>query len=174
MIGLIWAQAANRVIGRDGTLPWRLPEDLAHFKQVTSGATVVMGRKTWESLPASFRPLPGRRNVVVSRDPRAEFAGATAAGSPAAALDEAVAGGGPTWVIGGASIYAAALERADRLVITELEQEFAGDTWAPELPEHWRDRDGSGPPDWSTSSTGLRYRIRDLVRAGRPVPSPHQ
>jgi len=85
-IGLVWAQAANGVIGRDGTLPWRLPEDLAHFKALTTGATVVMGRTTWESLPPSFRPLPGRRNVVLSRSVR-ELPGADVTDSVAYALD---------------------------------------------------------------------------------------
>lgn len=70
MIGLVWAQSANGVIGRDGTLPWHLPEDLKHFRALTTGATVLMGRRTWESLPPRFRPLPGRRNVVLSRTPQ--------------------------------------------------------------------------------------------------------
>ena len=75
-IGLIWAQSTSGVIGRDGSIPWALPEDLAHFKRLTMGHTVVMGRRTWESLPVRFRPLPGRRNIVVSRNPdyRAEGA----------------------------------------------------------------------------------------------------
>ena len=68
-VGLIWAQSTSGVIGRDGTIPWSLPEDMAHFKRLTMGHTVVMGRRTWESLPVRFRPLPGRRNVVVSRNP---------------------------------------------------------------------------------------------------------
>jgi dihydrofolate reductase len=70
VIGLVWAQSANGVIGRDGTLPWHLPEDMARFRALTTGATVLMGRRTWESLPPRFRPLPGRRNLVLSRTPR--------------------------------------------------------------------------------------------------------
>jgi dihydrofolate reductase len=178
MIGLIWAQAANRVIGRDGALPWHLPEDLAHFKRTTSGATVVMGRKTWDSLPASARPLPGRRNVVLSRNPGTVLPGATVAGSLPGALAALSARSGnsahpglsgpsdeaDTWVIGGASVYVAALDLADQVVITQLESTFDGDTYAPELGPGWRERDDLAPSDWSTSTSGLRYRISYFVR----------
>jgi dihydrofolate reductase len=161
-IGLVWAQAANGVIGRDGTLPWRLPEDLAHFKRLTTGSTVVMGRKTWESLPASFRPLPDRKNVVLSGSAEAEFPGAVRVASLAEAFQE----GGQIWVIGGGTVYAAALDHADRVVVTELEQDFAGDTSAPALGSRWRvDEDSSPQVAWSTSKSGLRYRIRCFVRS---------
>lgn len=161
-IGLVWAQAANGVIGRDGTLPWRLPEDLAHFKRLTTGSTVVMGRKTWESLPPSFRPLPDRKNVVLSGSAQARFPGATRAGS----LVEAFQQDGPIWVIGGGAVYAAALEHADRVVVTELEQDFPGDTSAPALGSQWQvDEDSSPQVAWSTSKSGLRYRIRSFIRS---------
>jgi dihydrofolate reductase len=163
-IGLVWAQAANGVIGRDGTLPWRLPEDLAHFKRLTAGTTVVMGRKTWQSLPEAFRPLPGRQNIVVSGAADAVFPGAVRAASPADAL-HAPAGGGRIWVIGGASIYGPALAYADEVVITELEEPFAGDTYAPVPDGSWGPAEGSPPPEWLTSKTGLRYRIRYLARS---------
>src|ERR1700739_3896812 len=99
-VGLVWAQSTSGVIGRNGEIPWRVPEDLARFKQVTVGHTVVMGRRTWDSLPAAVRPLPRRRNVVLSR--RADFAadGAEVVGSLEEALTEP-----ETWVIGGAQIY---------------------------------------------------------------------
>src|SRR5690349_23121744 len=105
-LGLIWAQSASGVIGRSGGIPWRLPEDQARFKELTVGHSVVMGRLTWESLPAKVRPLPGRRNVVVTRDADYRADGATVVGDLDAALDS------ETWVIGGAQIYALALPLA--------------------------------------------------------------
>ena len=122
-IGLIWAQARGGVIGRGGVMPWHLPEDLAHFKQLTQGSPVVMGRKTWDSLPARFRPLPGRRNVVVTRNAAWRAEGADRAGS----LDEAlalVADAPKAFVIGGGELYATALPRADELVLTEIDASF--------------------------------------------------
>lgn len=158
MIGLIWAQAANGVIGRDGTIPWRLPEDLAHFRHRTGGSTVVMGRRTWESLPPRFRPLPGRRNVVLTTDPAWAADGAVRAPD----LDTALAVHGAVWVIGGAAVYAAALPRADVAVVTALRDSVPGDVRAPVLDESWRlVEDGA----WQTSSTGLSYRIREYRRA---------
>ena len=165
-IGVVWAQAANGVIGRDGKLPWRLPEDLAHFKRLTADATVVMGRKTWESLPGSFRPLPGRRNVVVSGNPDADFPGAIRSASLGEALSEPASAG--IWVIGGASIYGPALALADRVVITELEEPFAGDTYAPVLDASWHPDPGEPAPEWLTSKSGLRYRITYLARTSSP------
>ena len=158
-VGAIWAQAANGVIGRDGRLPWHLPEDLRLFRETTLGATVVMGRRTWDSLPAAVRPLPGRRNVVLSTRRGWEAPGAAVAGS----LEAAVAGAdGDVWVIGGATVYAAALQLADRLVVTELAEPFEGDVRAPEIPPGWALDGGpvAGPGTaWAESSTGLRYRI---------------
>ncbi|HYZ68740.1 MAG TPA: dihydrofolate reductase, partial [Mycobacterium sp.] len=103
-VGLIWAQSTYGVIGRDGGIPWRLPEDQARFKDLTMGHTVVMGRLTWESLPAKVRPLPGRRNVVVTRQAGYVAEGAHVVPSLKNALTDA-----DTWVIGGAQIYALAL-----------------------------------------------------------------
>jgi dihydrofolate reductase len=158
-VALIWAQAANGVIGRDGTLPWSLPEDLAHFRSVTAGSTVLMGRHTWESLPARFRPLPGRRNLVLTRQP------ALAGAEVYADIEDALTGPDDIWVIGGAAVYAAALPRADRLVVTELEHEFMGDVLAPVIGAEWTLTDGDPAPDWSESVVGLRYRILDYRRA---------
>jgi dihydrofolate reductase len=135
-LSLIVARARNGVIGRAGTLPWRLPEDLAFFKRTTMGHPIVMGRRTWESIG---RPLPGRRSIVVSRQ-----AGFAAAGAEvAASLDEALrlcAGSAEVFVIGGAQFYAEALPRADRLIVTEIDADFEGDThWPAPDPARWRE-----------------------------------
>lgn len=157
-VGLIWAQAANGVIGAAGSIPWRLPEDLALFRRLTTGATVLMGRATWDSLPPRFRPLPGRRNLVLSR--RAEWApeGAQRVASIDAALDTT---DGTLWVIGGAAVYEAALPLADSAVVTELKQSFDGDRHAPELPPSWATAAVLPESGWrESSSAGLRFRVR--------------
>ncbi|GAA4126660.1 dihydrofolate reductase [Actinomadura keratinilytica] len=148
MIGLVWAQSANGVIGRDGALPWHLPEDLKHFRALTAGAAVLMGRRTWQSLPPRYRPLPGRRNLVLSRTPQE---GVETFPSLRQALD---AVSGDVWVIGGAAVYKAALPLADRIVVTEIRELFEGDTYAPTVG---RPPDSVGP--WQESSTGLHYRF---------------
>jgi dihydrofolate reductase len=148
VIGLVWAQSAGGVIGRDGALPWHLPEDLKHFRALTAGATVLMGRRTWESLPPRFRPLPGRRNLVLSGTPQE---GAETFPDLARAL---AAAAGDVWVIGGAAVYRAALPFADRIVVTELRESFDGDTRAPDVA---RPPDATG--EWQVSSTGLHYRF---------------
>ncbi|MFC8923243.1 dihydrofolate reductase [Cellulosimicrobium sp. NPDC057127] len=178
MLGLIWAQARDAagrpVIGAGGTMPWHLPEDLAHFRRVTSGHPVVMGRRTWDSLPTRFRPLPGRTNVVVTRQEgwvpdggRAAEEGRApvrVAGSVDAAFALARTAAGPdgeVWVIGGAQLYAAAVGHADRCVVTEIDAEVEGDTFAPAVPAGWRADAG----EWATSSTGLRFRMVTYRRA---------
>ncbi|MDP9168754.1 MAG: dihydrofolate reductase [Actinomycetota bacterium] len=160
-VGLIWAQATSGVIGRANGIPWRLPEDQARFKELTLAHTVVMGRLTWESLPAKVRPLPGRRNVVVTRQGDYVAEGATVVG----ALDQALAGeDDDTWVIGGAQIYALALPLATRCEVTEVDLGLAredDDAVAPVLDEAW-----VGTADgWRTSSSGLRYRFLSYRRA---------
>ena len=158
-IGLIWAQSTSGVIGRDGSIPWALPEDLAHFKRLTMGHTVVMGRRTWESLPVRFRPLPGRRNIVVSRNPDYRAEGAAADDSIEAGLGE-----GQTWVIGGAQIYHLAMPLASRCEITEVDIGLHlrdDDTLAPVLGESWTGTTG----DWQDSTSGLRYRFYSYLRA---------
>ncbi|HXD39873.1 MAG TPA: dihydrofolate reductase [Ramlibacter sp.] len=135
-LGLIFARARNGVIGKAGGLPWRLPEDMAHFKQVTMGRPVIMGRKTWQSLPERFRPLPGRTNIVVTRQADWHAQGATRAAS----LPEAIAlcaGQGQAWVIGGAQIFADALPLASTAEVTEIEAEFDGDVFAPRFGPEW-------------------------------------
>jgi dihydrofolate reductase len=159
-VSLIWAQARNGVIGAGGALPWYLPEDLKLFRERTTGSTVVMGRRTWESLPERFRPLPGRTNVVLTSDPSWSADGARRAGS----VGEALAGREPLWVIGGGAVYAAFLPHADRLVVTDVDLDVPGDTWAPAVGAEWR-RTARTPDDgWSTSSTGLRYAVSEYAR----------
>jgi dihydrofolate reductase len=190
VIGLVWAQAhdaaGRAVIGAGGAIPWRVPEDFAHFRRTTSGHPVVMGRLTWESLPAKNRPLPGRTNVVVTRGSRpvVEPVRPSAPEDPAAtvrtlapatprlvvvtSLDEALAaaqdapGGEEVWVIGGGQVYAQALPHADRCVVTEVDVEVEGDAFAPPLDAgEWELADDGA---WETSSTGLRYRFRTYAR----------
>ncbi|MEX1166708.1 MAG: dihydrofolate reductase [Hydrogenophaga sp.] len=133
---LIYARASNGVIGKDNGLPWHLPEDLAHFKRTTLGCPVIMGRKTWDSLPPKFRPLPGRRNIVLSRDSAWQAEGALHATSLEAALAHC-APDSDVWVIGGAQIYAHALPLATSVVVTEIARSFDGDAFAPELGPEW-------------------------------------
>ncbi len=158
-LGLIWAQSPSGVIGRAGGIPWRLPEDQARFKELTHGRTVVMGRLTWESLPSKVRPLPGRRNVVVTRQADYMAEGATVVGSLDAALTD-----DETWVIGGEQIYVAALPLATRCEVTEVEVDLRredGDAVAPVLDGAWVGTTGQ----WRSSSSGLRYRFHSYTRA---------
>ena len=133
---LIFARASNGVIGHHNALPWHLPEDLAHFKRTTLGCPVIMGRKTWDSLPAKFRPLPGRLNVVVTRQPDWQATGALVAHG----VDQACQLCPPdstAWVIGGAELYALAEPLATEAVVTEIDQAFDGDAFAPTLGPQW-------------------------------------
>lgn len=156
---LIYARAANGVIGHNNTLPWHLPEDMAHFKQLTQGCTVIMGRKTWDSLPPRFRPLPGRTNIVVTRQSDWHADGA----QRAASLPDALALCNPaqiTWVIGGAQIYAQALPLADCVEVTEIAQNFDGDAHAPELGAEWAEAVRSS----QVSSNGLPFSFVTYLR----------
>ena len=125
------AVARGGVIGRNGGIPWRIAEDVARFKALTTGHAVVMGRRTWDSLPDRFRPLPGRRNVVVTRNPDWSAEGAERAGSLEEAL-QLLEDAPQMYVIGGAEIYAAALPLADELVLTEIDLDVEGDTFFPD------------------------------------------
>jgi dihydrofolate reductase len=127
---LIAGVARNGAIGKEDALPWRLPEDLKHFKQHTLGWPVVMGRRTWESLPPAFRPLPGRRNLVVTRQADWRSDGAEPAPSLDAALQR-VQQSERAFVIGGAQLYAEALPRADELLLTEIDADFEADAFFP-------------------------------------------
>jgi dihydrofolate reductase len=163
MLTLIVARARNGVIGRDNQLPWRLPEDLAHFKRTTMGRPIVMGRKTWESIG---RPLPGRRSLVVSRDPHYAAPGAEVVTS----LDEALARTAAepeVFVIGGAQLYAAAAARAQRLVLTQIDADFQGDAFfaAPDAKQ-WQEVSRESHP-----ATGARPWAYDFVTyERRPAP----
>ena len=157
---LIYARAANGVIGKHNTLPWHLPEDMAHFKQLTQGCAVIMGRKTWDSLPPRFRPLPGRTNIVVTRQADWHADGA----HRAASLQDALALCDSTqtaWVIGGAQIYAQALPLADCVEVTEIAQDFDGDAHAPPLGDEWVAKARSA----HVSSNGLPFSFVTYVRA---------
>jgi len=129
-VALVAAIARGGVIGRDSGIPWRLPEDMQRFRALTMGHPVVMGRRTWESLPDQFRPLPGRGNVVVTRNSDWSAQGADRAGSIEDAL-RLLEGEATVFVIGGGEIYAAALPSADELLLTEIDAEIEGDTYFP-------------------------------------------
>ena len=135
-INMIYARAANGVIGKNNAMPWHLPEDLAHFKKLTLSCPVIMGRKTWESIPLKFRPLPGRSNIVVTRHSSWQPQGANTAGSLQAALAQCH-GAADVWIIGGAQIYAQAEPLAARIEMTLIDKDFEGDAFAPELSKHW-------------------------------------
>ncbi len=162
-IHLIYARARNGVIGKDGQMPWHLPEDLAHFKRTTMSHPVIMGRKTWDSLPARFRPLPGRTNIVVTRQSDWHENGAT----PAPDLREALQlceNSAEVWVIGGAQIYAQALPLADTVVETVIDADFDGDAFAPPLGNEWHEV-ARVPFE---SATGLRGAFVTWRRAVAP------
>jgi dihydrofolate reductase len=149
VIAIVVAHSANRVIGREGELPWRLPADLRHFRELTRGGTVVMGRRTFESLPDAFRPLPERRNLVLSGDAGYRPPGAEVFCSLDAALDACER---DCFVIGGALTYRDALPRCERLYATEIDVELDGDAYFPEIDAH----------QWTCVEDGGRLVENDL------------
>jgi len=165
---LIFARAKDGVIGIDNALPWHLPEDLAHFKRTTLGCPVIMGRKTWDSIPPKFRPLPGRTNVVVTRQP--DWQGLNADGAPSTALradslEKAVqlCGDAPHgWVIGGAQLYAQALPLATSAVVTEIDIAVQGDAFAPTFGDDWFE----AAREDHVAEGGTNYRFITLRRVG--------
>ena len=160
-IALIAAVGRRGELGKDNGLLWRLPQDMAHFKETTRGHTVIMGRKTWDSLPPKFRPLPGRRNIVVTRQKNESFSGAAAVNTAQQAFD-LIAPDEKTFVIGGAQIYAAFLPFAHELVLTEIDAEFHADTFFPAWPRADYD-EISRRNELSTEGWGLSfvtYRLR--------------
>ena len=175
---MIWAQARDGAIGRAGDMPWHLPEDLAHFKRSTLGAPVIMGRRTWESLPERVRPLPGRTNLVVTRDPAYDAPGAVVVGSLDGALaalaDPAQTEGSArpadpepapvdAWIMGGGELYRTAMPIAEELLVTRIALDVPdADTAAPEIGPVWTLVD---PGEERVSSTGLGYRFERWVRA---------
>ena len=158
---LIVAMTPERVIGINNTLPWHLPRDLQHFKNTTMGCPVIMGRKTWDSIG---RPLPGRLNVVVTRQAGLVLDGATVVHS----LDDAiqtVAGQPRVFVIGGANIYEQALPLADELYLTEVETKVDGDAWFPQTePAHWEEVENVFAPADEKNLLNCRFRTLRRIR----------
>jgi dihydrofolate reductase len=135
-ISLIVAMASNRVIGRDGQMPWHLSADLQRFKQITLGSPILMGRKTYEAIG---RPLPGRQNLIISRNSDYQIPGCQVFDNMQKAL-QAVASSDELFVIGGATLYEALLPYADYLYLTVIDKAFAGDTYFPETdPATWHE-----------------------------------
>lgn len=157
-LSLIVAVASNGVIGVDGQLPWRLPDDLKRFKALTMGHTLVMGRKTHESIG---RLLPGRRTIIVSRNPAYRVEGATVVDSVEAAI-QAAAGETEVFVVGGGEIYALALPMADRLLVTEVDLAPEGDAFFPAVDRaHWSET----ARESRMTDHGVRYAFVDYQRA---------
>ena len=163
-IGLIWAEARDRVIGADGGMPWHVPEDLAHFKAATLGAPVVMGRRTWESFPARFRPLPGRRNIVMTR-------GAFSAPGvdTVHSLDEAqalVAGEPEMMIIGGAEVFRLAMPRMTHIHLTRVHCRIDGDVFMPEIaPGEWREVSREEHAADARNACALTFTLLERVAA---------
>jgi dihydrofolate reductase len=164
-IGLIWAQTTSGVIGKDGDMPWHLPEDLKHFTKVTSGHPVIMGRKTWLSFPEKYRPLPNRTNIVITRQdgwgetPEAEGAVVVKSMDDALLESQFAPGFETVWILGGGEIFEQSTDLANVAVVTTIDVEADGDTHAPELDGAWEP--GPSVPDegWLTAANGTRYRF---------------
>ena len=169
-LGVIWAQSNTGVIGKDGGLPWHLPEDMKHFVRLTTGHPVIMGRKTWESFPEKYRPLPGRTNIVITRqEDWAATAGADGAVT-VKSLDDALLesqfapGHDMVWIIGGGDIFAQSMDLADVAVITTIDATAEGDTFAPDLGYDWTVGASLPSDGWLTAANGTRYRITQWRR----------
>ena len=160
-VKLIAAMGRQREVGAGNALLWHLPEDLAHFKRQTQGCPVVMGRKTWDSLPPRFRPLPGRSNIVVTRQSDWQAEGALRAASLPEALR--LCGDVPDiWVIGGADIYRQAEPLAVRAEVTEIAQDFEGDAFAPVLGAAWHETARSA----QLAASGLAFSFVTYLKHG--------
>lgn len=159
-VAAIVAMSRDHAIGMNGDMPWHLPEDLKHFKEITVGNPVIMGRRTWESIPR--RPLPGRKNIVVTRNSLFDEAGAFRASSPEEAIAMCESSETP-FIIGGATIYAEFLPFLSEIIVTEIDASYPdADTFFPPLDiNEWEERDVS---DWMESKTGLKYRFKTLFR----------
>ena len=162
MISLIAVMGARtRAIGKDNDLLWRLPEELARFKRITLGHPVIMGRKTWESIPEKFRPLPGRTNVVVTRDTSYEAVGAEVAHSLEEALTQAKSQSGSEeiFIIGGAQLYSEALSAADRLYLTLVDDDKEGEAFFPDYGAFTKIVE-----ETPSEENGIRYTFLTLER----------
>ena len=162
MITLVVAAARNGVIGKDGAIPWRLSDDMKRFKALTLGHTVVMGRKTWDSLPPKSRPLPGRRNIVVTRD-----ANWKAEGAETSSLEAALKQAGDIFVIGGGEIYNAALPLAHRIELTDVHRDFEGDAVFVFDRSGWRET----AREEHVSGDGLSYSFVTLEKSKIVIPA---
>jgi dihydrofolate reductase len=152
-ITFVVAMDRNRGIGKANQLPWRLPEDLAHFKRTTIGHTLIMGRKTFDSIG---KPLPNRRNIVVTRDPSWRHEGVETANSPQQACTLAQ-GAAEAFIIGGAELFTETLTLADRMVVTEIHEEFDCDTFFPEIDsDQWKETERQ---DYHSATNGLAFAI---------------
>jgi dihydrofolate reductase len=158
-IGLIWAQTTAGVIGAAGAIPWRIPEDLAHFRDTTAGHPIIMGRRTWDSLPERLRPLKDRRNIVVTTQRGWQARGAEVEHDLLDALQ--LASPFETWVIGGGQIYSAAIDLASELRVTEIDADIDGDAYAPAIGTQWQ---LTGDGAWHESTGGIRFRFRTYTR----------
>lgn len=163
-VSLVAAVARGRVIGRDNGIPWRIPEDMARFRELTTGHPVVMGRLTWDSLPARFRPLPRRRNVVVTRNPAWCGDGAERTGSFEEAL-QLLEGSPQVFVVGGGQVYAAALPVADELLLTEIDVKVDGDTLFPPVDDGVFEEVSREP---HVSASGIAFAFVRYVRRSGP------
>lgn len=178
VIGMIWAQTERGVIGRDGTIPWRAPADMAHFKRVTTGHPVIMGRRTWESFPAKYRPLPDRTNIVITTrqgwagTPKALGAVVVHSLEDALVKAQASAGSNEVWIIGGGHVYTEALEHANVAAITLIDSDTGGDTFAPALGPEWTQHSSSPHEGWLTERNGTRYRFTQWGKDGTGLHSP--
>lgn len=153
---IIVATDAQRGIGINNTLPWKLPEDLAHFKRTTTGHPIIMGRKTFDSIG---RPLPNRRNIVVTRNDKWSHEGVETVGSIEAAI--ALLDGAEGFVIGGAEIYKQSLQLADQLIITEIAHTFECDAFFPEVDASWQE---TAREEHASEASGLKYAFVTLRR----------
>ena len=170
-VGLIWAQTPDGVIGKDGDMPWHLPEDLRHFTRLTTGHPVIMGRKTWLSFPDKYRPLPGRTNIVITRQkswadtPEAEGAVVVPSLDDALLESQFVDGGDTVWILGGGEIFRQSTELANVAVVTTIDVEADGDTFAPELGDGWVAGTSVPSDGWLTGANGTRYRFTKWNRS---------
>jgi dihydrofolate reductase len=164
-IGLIWAQTTSGVIGKDGDMPWNLPEDMKHFTKVTSGHPVIMGRKTWLSFPEKYRPLPNRTNIVITRQdgwgetPEAEGAVVVKSMDDALLESQFAPGFEAVWILGGGEIFEQSTDLANVAVVTTIDVEADGDTYAPELDDAWEPGASVPGEGWLTAANGTRYRF---------------
>ncbi|WP_435299841.1 dihydrofolate reductase [Timonella sp. A28] len=166
-IALIWGQASHGGIGRGGEIPWYVPEDFAHFKAKTMGAPVIMGRATWQSLPERSRPLPGRTNIVLSRDTAFHAQGAVVATTVDHALETAHATGAETvWVMGGSQIYELFMPYVTLLEVTFIDVAPDGcDAFAPTISPNWEISMHNPESGWLESRTGTRFKHVTYERA---------